>query len=401
MSDERDLFDLDRGGVDQGDPIMGPTAPMPIGKRYVPESQQVVLPPEKKPKKPEKERGAIRWAGIPIVFLLMFAAHDAGFSLWGWGLLVPLMYVAMLRGWKRWLEALVVVIAIFGFRVTQIHVGPMVAIRTMPGDERVRVVDQLFEEGDLGGLAAAWLPRIGAFPPDEDTEHFHSGMAELYEALRDEEGYLPSTVPATWLDMQSPSAFDLVRFSHAPEVVAEDGILAHREASPHAVLFLHGAAGSSIVLCWVVAKAARTLAMRTYCPSVGPDAAWLVPDGRETLRITMEAMRDEGATHIHLVGLSAGGVAASQLAPELADQLASVTVISGAAGDAPSASIPTAVVHGVRDAMMPVSLGRRYAELAGVEMLELPSGHFALIDHPDDISNHLVAFWRGLGASEQ
>ena len=44
MSDD-DLFD-----IQQGDPIMGPTAPIPVGKRYVPESQQVKLPPEKKQK---------------------------------------------------------------------------------------------------------------------------------------------------------------------------------------------------------------------------------------------------------------------------------------------------------------------------------------------------------------
>lgn len=399
MSDERDLFDLDP--VDQGDPIMGPTAPMPIGKRYVPESQQVQLPPEKPKQKEEKApKGPVRWAGIPILFLLMFGANDAGFSLWGWATLFPILYVSILRGWKRWLEALLMLSIVFGVRIARVHAGPTVAIRTMPGDGRVRVVNQLVEEGDLSGLAAAWLPRLGAFPPGEDTEHFHSRMHDLYTALRDEEGSLPSTVPATQLGLQSPQSFDLIRFSHAAEHVAEDGVLAHREPSPHSVLFLHGGAGSSMALCWSVAKCARTLAMRTYCPSVGPEALWLSPEGRETIQLTIDAMREDGTSHVHLVGLSSGGVAASILGAEMADALASVTVISGAASNAEAPGVPAAVIHGTHDAMMPVSLGRGYAERAGVEMLELPSGHFALIDNPGQISNHLVAFWRNLGASE-
>ena len=393
MSDD-DLFD-----IHQGDPIMGPTAPMPIGKQYVPESQQVKLPPEKK-RKPKKKKSPFRWAGVPVAFVLMFGANDAGLSIWGWGSIVPLLYVSLLRGWKRWIEALVLLAVILGLRVMRVHEGPTVSIVTMPGAQRVRVVNQLVEEGDLSGLASAWLPRLGSFPPDENTDHFHSRMSDLYGALRDAEGYLPSTVPATYLGMQSPQAFDLVRFSHAAQLVADDGILAHREPSTHSVLFLHGSAGSSMGLCWLVAKPARTLAMRTYCPSVGPDAAWTTPEGRETILLTMDAMREEGAAHVHLVGLSAGGVAASRLAIEMADELASVTVISGAAPDVQAAGIPTAVIHGARDAMMPIALGRAYAERAGVEMLELPSGHFALIDNPEDISHHLVTFWRGLGASD-
>lgn len=398
MSDERDLFDLD-----QGDPIMGPTAPMPIGKQYVPESQQVQLPPEKKRRKKneeESEKSSFRWAGVPILFLLMFGANDAGFSLWGWATIVPLIHVALLRGWRRWLEAALILAIIFGARIARIHSGPTVTIRTMPGEERVRVVNQLAEEGDLAGLAAAWLPRLGAFPPEENTEHFYSRTHDLYVALREEEGYLPSTVPATQLGLQSPQHFDLIRFSHAAEHVADDGILTHREPSPHSVLFLHGGAGSSMALCWSIAKIARTLAMRTYCPSVGPDALWVSPEGRETILLTMDAMHSDGTSHVHLVGLSSGGVAASILAAEMHDELASVTVISGAASNAPGAPIPTAVIHGTTDAMMPISLGRGYAERAGVELLELPSGHFVLIDNPGQISNHLVAFWRGLGASE-
>lgn len=394
--DEPDLFDLN-----QGDPILGPTAPMPVGKRYIPESQRASVPPPQKKRKEKKPKSPFRWAGIPVVVLLVFGANDAGFSLSGWITIMPLIYVALLRGWKRWVEALVWVLVIFGIRIVRVHSGPTVSFRTMPNDSRVRVVNQLVEEGDLSGLASAWLPRLGGFPEAEDTEHFHSRMHDLYKALREEEGYLPSVVPATYLGLQSPESFDLVRFSHAEPRVALDGMSANREPSTHAVLFLHGSAGSSIGLCWCIAKPARSLAMRTYCPSVGPDAAWLSEPGRATIRHTIETMRAEGASHIHLVGLSAGGAAASLLASEMANELASVSVISGASAEATDPGIPTVVVHGSRDAMMPIALGRGYAERAGVELLELPSGHFAIIDNPEEVSHHLVTFWRGLGASAQ
>lgn len=375
---------------DQGIPILGPTAPVPIGKKYVPES---IRP--RKPKKEKRQRGPIRALGWPVVIILFAIAVDADFSLWGWGTITPLGYMAVRRGWARLIEGPLLIAILLTIRVFTLREGPTVSVRTMPSGQTARVVNRLAEEGDLSGLAAAWLPRLGAFPADENTSQFSDRMNGLYSRLRSAEGSLASTVPATWLGKQSPEAFDLITVRHAAIRTAADNMPVHRQAHSHAVLFLHGSAGSSMGLCWALALSAKEVGMTTYCPSVGPDAAWASAEGLETIAITRRLMTEEGASSFHLVGLSGGAAAACSLVAGLTEKPTSMVLISGAAPEGTTGGVPTLLIHGTNDAMMPVSLARNFAEREPTaELLELEAGHFALIDQPETISNRLVGFWR-------
>jgi pimeloyl-ACP methyl ester carboxylesterase len=58
-------------------------------------------------------------------------------------------------------------------------------------------------------------------------------------------------------------------------------------------------------------------------------------------------------------------------------------LVSGTAPDAPPPGIPTLVVHGRRDTMMPVGNARAYARRVGAQYVELDAGHFAMLVQGD------------------
>ena len=58
---------------------------------------------------------------------------------------------------------------------------------------------------------------------------------------------------------------------------------------------------------------------------------------------------------------------------------AGLVLISGAEVGAPSAGIPTLVIHGRHDTMAGYDESRRYAARTGAKLVTLDAGHFAML----------------------
>jgi pimeloyl-ACP methyl ester carboxylesterase len=164
----------------------------------------------------------------------------------------------------------------------------------------------------------------------------------------------PTPAIATYLGLQSSASFDAIVIRPPVQRVAADA----------AVVFLHGYAGNFYVYCWEMAQAAAPANLLTLCPSVGPDGKWWLAHGNATLKATLEYAHSIGMNRIYLAGLSNGAAGASVLALAHQPRLAGLVLISGASAEQP-ASIPTLVVQGSTDQMMPAALARAYAARSG------------------------------------
>ncbi|GAB4207197.1 MAG: hypothetical protein OHK0013_24620 [Sandaracinaceae bacterium] len=82
-----------------------------------------------------------------------------------------------------------------------------------------------------------------------------------------------------------------------------------------------------------------------------------------------------------LVGLSAGGIGASRLAPRLAGSIDRLVLLSGVSSSAPTPPVPTLVLHGDDDRMVPTARVRRWATgRARVRFVIVPGTHFVLLE---------------------
>jgi pimeloyl-ACP methyl ester carboxylesterase len=100
---------------------------------------------------------------------------------------------------------------------------------------------------------------------------------------------------------------------------------------------------------------------------------------------------------IILAGLSNGGVGASRLAPELRGAIDGLILLSGAAPYAVGPGVPTLVIHGERDSMMPIEVARDYrAAHPGrvTDYVELTGTHFILLEQREEVREHIARFLR-------
>lgn len=227
-----------------------------------------------------------------------------------------------------------------------------------------RFVDRLVDEGDVAVAGTRVLVAGGVL--HDDSRELPSAMANAYGAMRREEGDVPSPFVATYLGLQRSAAFDLLMIE--PEGTARS-----------AVVFLHGFAGNFDLPCWQIARAVAKANTVTACPSTRWIGDWWSPEGQETLRRTVDVLHARGIDRIVLAGLSNGGYGASRLAPRMKGTFAGLILISGAVRDAPSAGIPTLVIHGRRDSMASFDDARAYAANHGAKLLALDAGHFAML----------------------
>jgi pimeloyl-ACP methyl ester carboxylesterase len=209
----------------------------------------------------------------------------------------------------------------------------------------------------------------------DDTRELPAAMGSAYGAMRKDVGDAPSPFAATYLGLEEPSSFDLVLI--APETPAA---IARGAAPPRtAVVFLHGFAGGFDLPCWQIARAVASLDVLTACPSTRWVGDWWSRDGEATLRRTVDLLHARGVERIILAGLSNGGFGASRLAPRMKGTFAGLVLISGAERSAPSAGVPTLVIHGRHDTMTSCDESRAYAASTGARFVELDAGHFAML----------------------
>ena len=229
-----------------------------------------------------------------------------------------------------------------------------------------RLVDRVLDEKDVAVAGTRVLVAGGILR--DDAAELPSAMRAAYARMHAEEGDAPSPVLATYLGMQSPSAFDLLVFDSRSA-----------GTSRGAVVFLHGYAGNFALPCWQMARAVAPLGVTTACPSTRWVGAWWSRDGEATLRRTLDALRARGITRFVLAGLSNGGYGASRLAPNMQGSFAGLILISGASLDAKAAGVPTLVIHGRHDTMAGFGEATSYSARTGARLVALDAGHFAML----------------------
>ncbi len=121
--------------------------------------------------------------------------------------------------------------------------------------------------------------------------------------------------------------------------------------------------------------------METVCPSMHWSAEWHRRGGRTIAAEAIAELRARGYARVYLVGLSAGAIGASRIAPSL--DVDGVVLISGASERAPAARVRTLVLQGGRDTMTPPSLARSYARRSRrTRYREAPdANHWLILSH--------------------
>lgn len=258
-------------------------------------------------------------------------------------------------------------------------------LTVLPDDTGSRLVSRLYPEHDIALLTARVL---GAWHPlrDVDAASFPAILEQSFARTDPPAAAVPTPAIATYLGLQSATGFDTLVVAPPPA----------RAASDAALIFLHGYAGHFYVYCWEAAQAAAAANLLTLCPTADPTGAWWTPDGERIFQATLDYAHRIGMNRIYLAGLSNGAAGASVLALAHQRDLSGLALISGTRAEHPP-GIPTLVVHGASDELMPPSAARAYAARApGATYREIPGGHLVFLSRFSEVRPLVSAFLQGL-----
>lgn len=327
---------------------------------------------------------------IPLGLGLLLGWFLWGLSLWslliGSSLLIEttaLLLFVMHSPGARTLSALslMLLLGTSALRVGLAHNSDLLQLITLPGPGGTRWLNSLVPESDGCQLAAQVL-RIRGGLRDEEAPQFHAILRDAYARADADRWALPTPAIATYLGLQSPSAFDTV--------VIQRGV-----AKPTgALIFLHGYAGNFYVYCAEAAAAAAQANLLTVCPSVTAQGAWWTNAGEQTFRETVRYLKNRGIRRLYLAGLSNGAAGASSIAPRHVRELSGLVLISGVSASRPP-PLPTLVIQGSRDRMMRASRARTYAaQSAQARYRELSGGHFIFLSQYRRVRSLIADFLR-------
>jgi len=258
--------------------------------------------------------------------------------------------------------------------------SPSTSIRmiTLPGPGSPHWSGYLVPERAVAVNGSQMLQTRGIVPPG-----FPQKLAAAYDRFEQQLGLVPTPLPATFLGLQRPDAFDTI--------IVEPSA----RRSDTALVFLHGYMGNVSLICWLVSRAADPLGVVTICPSVGVQGDWWSPEGARTLGATLRHLRhigvpcpahrrDCGPTRprrVILAGLSNGARGASVLAPRFRRRLAGLILISGLSAGAASPRVPLLLLHGRRDPAVGEAAATRYVRRAGRQArhVRIASDHYILL----------------------
>lgn len=326
---------------------------------------------------------------VPAV-VVFFAWLSYGLSWWsaalavGLGLVVLGLFVPSTRrglGHRVLAAGALSILGPWLVRAVLVRGSEQTRLTTLPADSGARLLSRLYPEPD-GTLAAAGLLALRGGLNDPEASRFGEILQQAYARSEPSAALLPTPAIATYLGLQSPTAFDTIVIRPPEKRTAADG----------ALVFLHGYAGNFYVYCWEIAQAAAAANLVTLCPSTGPSGAWWEPSGEQTLEAVLDYAHEIGMNRIYLAGLSNGAAGASVLSLKYSKRLAAVVLISGMRAEQPP-PLPVLVIQGASDRMMQASFARRYAaRSANSTYRELPGGHLIFLSEHEQVRPIVAQF---------
>lgn len=243
---------------------------------------------------------------------------------------------------------------------------------------------------DLRGDERAWLERglfEAAYDRVADSGAVDPGRSFVLDAWLGDQGHL-------WLAVPPPAA---------PGRADDPGPWP-------LVVFLHGNGGPFQFYAEVLARAAVSRGFALVMPTWG-FGHWSTDAGRARLAAAVEAVARQhpiDLSRVHLLGLSAGGIGAVEAFARDPARFRACAALSGApaapsGGDPAFGGRPLLLVHGARDARVPVAaaraLARATAEHGGrAELVEVADGdHFILLSHEAHVVRLLLDWLRAQG----
>lgn len=300
---------------------------------------------------------------VILQFVLLFAAC----GLWRRGQL-PLLLIAIVIS---------VGISLFGGRLPESPIDGA-AWRT-PGIGAFLSLASLVPEEDGIFVATKLFSAVGEITAREATGLWPK-LVEAYRSMREERGQFPSPLIATFLGLESPSAFDTIAF---------------RSKNPReprrALVFLHGFGGNWSLLCYLVSRAASPLGLDTFCPSTGPLGPWGNESGGDILAQTFAHLEQEGYREVFVSGLSAGAIGLGERAASLPKSVRGLVYLFGGHPDGKRSTLPALYIYGDADERIPAKLMeafiRQHAATGGgnLSITKVAGDHLALLKAQEEV----------------
>ncbi|MFN8382990.1 MAG: hypothetical protein U0V02_13665 [Anaerolineales bacterium] len=257
---------------------------------------------------------------------------------------------------------------------------------TLPRGKETRWMSYILDEQDGLIFGEAFFHQIGG---DSSTEHegITSSLYSAYSEMKAAEGVVPSPVISTYLNLQQPSAFDVIMVGPKNNLHPETG-----------VIFLHGFMGNVTSQCWEVAQAVSKYGAVTACPSTGWRGEWWQAEGQSILKETFQYLRDRGVQKFYLGGFSNGGFGISRMVSQVKNEngLSGLFFIDGIYDGVSirNTGLPILIIQGANDERMPAVMAREISVLIGnsATYVELNSDHFLIIKEPASVQN-AISSW--------
>lgn len=257
---------------------------------------------------------------------------------------------------------------------------------TLPQESETRWLSHILDEQD-GLIFGEILFHLVGGPSVEEHDGITQALYDAYSEMRQKQGIIPSPVINTYINLQSPKAFDTVVIEPEENRSPDVGII-----------FLHGYMGNVTAQCWEIAQAAIQVGVMTVCPSADWQGRWWQPGGNAILESTLKYLIGQGINKIYLGGFSNGGFGISRLATQLTnkEELVGIFLIDGFSNSAEVAviGVPVLVIQGKSDERVPVSVGRQFASEVGEfgTYIEMEGDHFLIMKQPIQIQNAITSW---------
>jgi len=156
-------------------------------------------------------------------------------------------------------------------------------------------------------------------------------------------------------------------------------------------VYLHGAMGSFVIQCWLVAEVLRQKGYTTYCPALSFSARWFEQRGKQVLGRLLDFVKAKHRDQkILFLGLSNGANGLTEYRPELAAMASGFVYISGGFEKIVIDEIPTLMIWGQNDEVIPYDRAKNLqTQNPFFQLVSTTSDHSAFVRDHDFLSAKL------------